>query len=69
MIEPFEDLIDRGKRLHYDIGLDLALGCEGERFGHVLAGADERTTNGDATRHHIKKRCRECYTAASSSTQ
>jgi hypothetical protein len=27
-----------------------------ERFGHILARADERTADGYAVRHHIEKR-------------
>ena len=32
---------------------------EGERFGHILAGAHERTADGYAVRHHIEERNRE----------
>ena len=59
MLEPVEDLVDRRQRLQLDIGLDLALGGEGERFGHILARADERTADGDAVRHHVEERNRE----------
>src|SRR5271166_3032668 len=59
MLEPVEDLIDRRQRLQLDIGLDLAVDGEGERFGHVLACANERTSDRDAVRHHIEQRNRE----------
>ena len=65
MLEPVEDLIDvDSQRLQLDIGLDLAVDGEGERFGHVLACADERTPDRDAVRHHIEQRNREYRPAA-----
>src|ERR1035438_4608834 len=59
MFEPIEDLVDRRQSLQLDIRLDLARGSEGERFGHVLACADERTADGYAVRHYIEERNRE----------
>src|SRR5271165_5575567 len=56
MLEPVEDLVDRGQRLQLDIGFDLALGGEGECFGHILACADERTADGYAVRYYIEER-------------
>jgi hypothetical protein len=45
VLEPLEDLVDRRQRLQLDIGLDLAFGGEGERFGHV-SRACRRTSRG-----------------------
>ena len=59
MLEPVEDLVDRRQRLQLDIGLDLALGGEGERLGHVPARADKRAADGEAVCHHIEQRDRE----------
>src|ERR1700674_1809383 len=59
MLEPVEDLVDRRQRLELDIGPDLALGGKGECFGHILAGSNERTPDGDAIRHHIEEWNRE----------
>src|ERR1039457_5597136 len=59
MLEPVEDLIDRCQRLQLGIGVDLAVDGEGERFGHVLACANERTSDRDAVRHHVEQRNRE----------
>src|ERR1700686_2978049 len=59
MLEPVENSVDRRQRLQLDIGLDLALGGECERFGHILARADERTADGYAVCHHIEERDRE----------
>jgi hypothetical protein len=39
-----------------DIGPDLSLGGEGERFGHILARADKRATDDDPVCHHIEER-------------
>src|ERR1700678_3346543 len=59
MLEPIEYLVDRRERLQLDIGLDLAFGGEGERFGHIVARADERTADGYAVRHYIEQRNRK----------
>src|ERR1700683_653200 len=56
MLEAIEDFVNRRKRLQLDIGLYFAPNGEGERFGHILARADERTPDGDAVRHHIEER-------------
>jgi len=48
MFKPLQNLIDRGQWLQLDVGLYLALGREGERFGHVLAGANERPSDCNA---------------------
>jgi hypothetical protein len=42
--------------------LTFAFGGEGERFGHILARADERTADGYAVCHHIEQRDREFST-------
>ena len=59
MLQPVEDLVDCREGLQLDIRLDLALGGKGERLGHILAGTDEGTADGDAIRHHIEERDRE----------
>src|SRR6202140_5700667 len=59
MLKALENGVNRRQRLQLDIGLDLAIGSEGERFGHILARADERTADGYAVRHHIEQRNRE----------
>src|ERR1700676_4202993 len=56
MLKALENGVNRRQRLQLDIGLDLAIGSEGERFGHILARADERAADGYAVRHHIEER-------------
>src|SRR5580693_5461667 len=55
MFEAVENSVDRRQGLSLDIGLDLALDCECEGFGHVLAAADERSADGYAVRHHVEE--------------
>jgi len=38
------------------MGLDLALGGERQRLGHILAVTDEGAADGDAVRHDVKPR-------------
>ena len=59
MLQAVEDLVNRGQRLQLDIGLDLASDGESQRFGHILARSDERTTDGDAIRDDVKERDRK----------
>src|ERR1700686_4361023 len=59
MLKALENGVNRRQRLQLDIGLDLAIGSEGERFGHILARADERTADGYTVRYHIEERNRE----------
>ena len=48
---------DRG--LQFDIGFNLAFSGEGQRFGHILACADEGTADSYAACHHIEERNRK----------
>jgi RHS repeat-associated protein len=54
-----EDLVNRRKRLQFDISFDLALGGKRQCFGHILARADKRPANGNTVRHDIEERHRK----------
>ena len=56
MLKPPENLVDRRERLQFNIGPDPAAGRKGERFHHVLAGADQRTPDGDAVGDDVEQR-------------
>ena len=49
MFKPFENLIDRGQRLQFDVCLDLAACREIKALGHILTCAHKRAAHSDST--------------------
>jgi hypothetical protein len=55
VLEAFEDIVDCGERLEFNVCFNLAIDCEGKGFGHVFAIADEGAANSDAVGDDIKE--------------